>query len=233
MQRARCPHNDEEQIMQTPVFNLKSLRTLGIILACGGLAVGCAGNSVSPKSQETTPIASTTDTETPVITSEAKPMADMPQDTSSKTATPESNDAQSTPADNAAVVAETAPANEATADIQQPTQTTFYFGFNKTELDDQDKAVLQEHARFLKANPSLVLEINGHTDHTGPHNYNEFLSKLRAESVAKVLIADGINRSQMVIKALADDKPLADNSEPGKNRRVELQYDEMDMLSTK
>ncbi len=219
--------------MQTPAINLKSLRTLGIILACGGLAVGCAGNSVSPKNQEISPVASTTDAQNPVTTSEATPMTEAPRDTSPNTVAPDSSEVQSSPADTAAVVAESAPVSEAAADIQQPTQSTFYFGFNKTELDDQDKAILNEHARFLKANPSLVLEINGHTDHTGPHNYNEFLSKLRAESVAKVLIADGINRSQLVIKALADDKPLADNIEPGKNRRVELQYDEMDMLSTK
>ena len=104
---------------------------------------------------------------------------------------------------------------------------------NKTVLDEKDKEILKEHARFLKANPTLVLEINGHTDSKGPHQYNEFLSKLRAESVATVLIAEGITRSQLVINALADDKPLAEKTDPGKNRRVELQYDDMNMVSTK
>lgn len=217
--------------MQTPSFKLKQLRTLGVILACGALAVGCAGNSVSPMDQETGPVATTTESDAPVAASDAKPTDPNIEDAT----TPVADENQTAMVDTSAVSTETSPApdSEVTPAVQQPEQMTFYFGFNKTSLDDQDKAILQEHARFLKANPSLTLEINGHTDNKGPHQYNEFLSKLRAESVAKVLIDEGITRSQLVIHALADDKPLADASDPGKNRRVELQYDEMNMLSSK
>lgn len=241
--------------MQTHSFKLKPLRTLGIMVTCGVLAVGCAGNSVKPMSSETGPIATAPEAKAPVATSDTKPIADKPMASTASTDSETNNTpADTTPsvADNSAGSGSTSNVSDnsagsdtttsvenkssgtdSTADMQQPTQMSFYFGFNKTELNDQDKATLKEHARFLKANPSLVLEINGHTDNKGPHAYNEFLSKLRAESVAKVLIGEGIARSQLVINALADDKPLSDNTDPGKNRRVELQYDETNMLSTK
>jgi peptidoglycan-associated lipoprotein len=215
--------------MQTPDFKLKQLRTLGIILTCGALAAGCAGNSAKPMSQETAPVATAPVATAPITTSEVKPI----EEHATGSSTPAVSDATTAPAEATPEVAQNTPGPEDTSGVQQPTQMTFYFGLNKTQLDEQDKAILKEHARFLKANPSLVLEINGHTDHKGPHGYNEFLSKLRAESVAKVLIAEGITRSQLVIKALADDKPLADATDPGKNRRVELEYDEMNMLSSK
>ncbi|MBI1424632.1 MAG: OmpA family protein [Gammaproteobacteria bacterium] len=215
--------------MHAHTFNLKSIRTLGIILTCGALAAGCAHNGAKTMSQETSPIASSTETTAPVASNETMPV----EQNAVENTTPVANEPVSQPAETAPVVADNSANSTATPAIQQPGQMTFYFGFNKTSLDDQDKTVLKEHAEFLKANPSLVLEINGHTDHTGPHDYNEYLSKERAEAVAKILIAEGVTRSQLVIKALADDKPLADAAQPGKNRRVELQYDEMNMVSSK
>jgi peptidoglycan-associated lipoprotein len=214
--------------MQTQNFKLKPLRALGIVLTCGALAVGCAGNSVKPLTQETGPVTTAPVSTSPISSDDVKPKEELATASSAPIVT----EATTAPADAAAVVAENTPKSEEISAVTQPTQMTFYFGLNKTDLNDQDKAIIKEHARFLKANPGLVLEINGHTDHKGPHGYNEFLSKLRAESVAKLLIADGITRSQLVINALADDKPLADTTNPGKNRRVELQYDEMNMVST-
>lgn len=215
--------------MQTPNFKLKPLRTLGIVLTCGALAAGCAGNSVKPMTQETAPVATAPVASAPITTSDAKPMEEHATESSA----PVVNEASTAPEESTSVATAKTPGNEDTSAIKQPTQMTFYFGLNKTVLDEKDKEILKEHAHFLKANPGLVLEINGHTDSRGPHHYNEFLSKLRAESVATVLIAEGITRSQLVINALADDKPLADATEPGKNRRVELQYDEMNMVSSK
>jgi peptidoglycan-associated lipoprotein len=215
--------------MQTHDFKLKQLRTLGIILTCGALAAGCAGNSVKPMTQEVGPVASATEQTVPISVSETKPA----QPVATESTTAPVDDTQAATTETPEIIADKTTDSEDVTVAQQPAQMTFYFGFNKTQLDDQDKDILKEHARFLKANPSLVLEINGHTDHKGPHAYNEYLSKQRAESVAKVLIADGIPRSQLIINALADNKPLADQTDPSKNRRVELQYDEMNMLSVK
>lgn len=215
--------------MHTHEFKLTQLRTLGIILTVGALAAGCAGNSVKPMSQEVGPIASESEQTIPITPSEATPA----QTTANETNTASVDEMQSAATQTPETMAENTSVNDDASNSQQPAQMTFYFGFNKTRLDEHDKDILKEHARFLKANPTLVLEINGHTDHMGPHAYNEFLSKQRAESVAKVLLAEGIPHSQLVINALADDKPLTDQADPGKNRRVELQYDEMNMVSVK
>ena len=213
--------------MYTHEYKLKQLRTLGIILTCGALAAGCAGNSVKPMSQDTGPIATAPESTAPIASSEANPV----ETTATDSATATVDDTQAATTQTPELATDESAGKQEVSTVQQPAQMTFYFGFNKTQLDDQDKDILKQHARFLKANPSLVLEINGHTDHKGPHAYNEYLSKQRAESVAKVLIAEGIPRSQLVINALADNKPLADQKDPGKNRRVELQYDEMNMVS--
>jgi len=209
--------------------HLKKLRTLAVVLACGALAAGCAGNSVKPDEQQT---AVTTSSNTDQALVEAdnhaieQPVASEPANP--LTATDDTNET-STQAmeDKPKIESDVTPASE------QPKQVSFYFGFNKSELDTKDIDVLKQHARFLKDNPMLVLEINGHTDSSGPHAYNEYLSKQRAEAVAKVLITEGVTRSQLVINALAEGKPLAEASSPGKNRRVDLQYDEVNMVSTK
>ena len=213
--------------MQTHNFKLNQLRTLGIILTCGALAVGCAGNSVKPLTQETEPVTTAPASTAPMTTSDAQGMGENPTDSAS----PVVSEASSVPVEATEASSENTSSQDGSTAIQQPKQMTFYFGLNKTVLDEKDKEILKAHARFLKANPTLVLEINGHTDSKGPHQYNEFLSKLRAESVATVLIAEGITRSQLAINALADDKPVADKTDPAKNRRVELQYDEMNMVS--
>jgi len=221
--------------MQTPAFKLKPLHTFTILMTCVALAAGCAGNQPGPVKSKTTPTTRTSleSSSSPVTTSDSQPVSALPEEIKKETVLTASKDVQAQPTEERPASAEPKPVDTDHAVIQQPAQMTFYFGFNKTDLDEQDKAILKEHALFLKANPDLVLQIDGHTDHSGPHDYNEFLSKQRAESVARVLIADGIQRSQLVIKALADNKPLTDNSAPGKNRRVELQYNEMDMLTSR
>lgn len=220
--------------MQTPTFKLKPMLTLGIMMACSALAVGCAGTGVNQLNPEPSPTANaSSESDTPVALNESKSGSETPVKMQKENVMPVSNEVQGNTTEIDTTTAETTTPENDNSVTQEPSQTTFYFGFNKTELDDQDKVTLKQHAVFLKANPSLILQINGHTDHTGPHGYNEFLSKQRAEAVAKVLIADGIQRSQLVINALADDKPLADSSDPGKNRRVELQYNAMDMLTTR
>lgn len=220
--------------MQTHEFTLKQLRTLGIILTCGALAVGCAGNGVKPATPETQSVAeapvSQTDSKSPE-TQPTETMTAAPAVASASESAPANGEVAEPAKEIAPLVAESGKTAEENTEMRQPAQLTFYFGFNKTELSDADKAILVEHAHFLKANPSLILQVNGHTGRHGSRQYNEYLSKQRAESVAKVLIAEGVTRSQMVINALADDKASSDQSGK-KDRRVELEYNEINLVST-
>ncbi len=105
-----------------------------------------------------------------------------------------------------------------------PEQSVFYFGFNKSEVTEEDVDVLKEHADYLRANPELVVQIEGHTDFHGPRAYNEQLSKKRAEAIARILLDDGVPQTQLAVNAQADNQPLECKGDTRHNRRVELIY---------
>jgi outer membrane protein OmpA-like peptidoglycan-associated protein len=78
---------------------------------------------------------------------------------------------------------------------------------------------MNDHPEIIK------VEVQGHTDNQGPHNYNVTLSDGRAASVRKYLVDHGIKEDRIVSKGYGPDKPIADNgSEDGRaqNRRVEI-----------
>jgi peptidoglycan-associated lipoprotein len=117
--------------------------------------------------------------------------------------------------------------------ITEPEQRIFYFGFDKIEITQGDVGALKDHADFLKKHSEVVVAIDGHTDYHGPHSYNEHLSKKRAESVAKILIGEGVPESQLQINALAESKPLECKRDTVHNRRVELHYQDGNLASSK
>jgi outer membrane protein OmpA-like peptidoglycan-associated protein len=84
---------------------------------------------------------------------------------------------------------------------------------------------INEIFQFLKDDPSLKFEIDGHTDNTGESQHNMQLSQQRADAVKAQLISMGIDPSRLSSNGFGDSKPIADNSSPeGKanNRRVEF-----------
>jgi outer membrane protein OmpA-like peptidoglycan-associated protein len=77
----------------------------------------------------------------------------------------------------------------------------------------------------MKANPGLKLSVEGHTDNAGGAEANKALSLARASSVAKAVVAGGIDAARLSATGFGQERPVADNrSEEGraKNRRVEL-----------
>ena len=79
--------------------------------------------------------------------------------------------------------------------------------------------------KLLKQNPSLRIEIGGHTDNIGGNEYNINLSEKRGNSVANYLIENGIDANKLVCKGYGSTKPISDNdTEQGRslNRRTEI-----------
>jgi outer membrane protein OmpA-like peptidoglycan-associated protein len=78
----------------------------------------------------------------------------------------------------------------------------------------------------VKQQPTLRLEIQGHTDNVGAPERNRRLSEARAAAVKQYLVSNfGIAADRLTTSGLGDTKPVADNAtEQGKaqNRRVEL-----------
>jgi outer membrane protein OmpA-like peptidoglycan-associated protein/tetratricopeptide (TPR) repeat protein len=100
-----------------------------------------------------------------------------------------------------------------------------FFDPNKFDLKPESGSELGEIVQLLKDNPTLKIQINGHTDNSGKPADNILLSENRARSVTSYLIAKGIAPARLSSKGWGDTQPIADNGTPegkAKNRRTEL-----------
>jgi outer membrane protein OmpA-like peptidoglycan-associated protein len=99
------------------------------------------------------------------------------------------------------------------------------FELNEATLLPVSRANLQEAARALAVDPEITVEVAGHTDTTGPREFNERLAVQRAEVVKEFLIQNGVAAERMTTRGYAWDQPVASNATaPGRaqNRRTEL-----------
>jgi OOP family OmpA-OmpF porin len=103
--------------------------------------------------------------------------------------------------------------------------SNIYFEFDKWDLHPRSFIELNKLLKLMKDNPGMVIQINGHTDNRGEDNYNMYLSRKRAKSVAYYLNDNGIDRSRTLYKGYGSTEPVATNStDEGRqlNRRVEF-----------
>ncbi len=100
-----------------------------------------------------------------------------------------------------------------------------FFEVNKYELNPESQTELDNLVRLLNENPTMEIEISGHTDNVGKPSDNMVLSNNRAKAVVNFLISKKINPARLVAKGFGETKPLADNkTEAGRlqNRRTEM-----------
>jgi type IX secretion system PorP/SprF family membrane protein len=99
------------------------------------------------------------------------------------------------------------------------------FKTGKTELDERSYRILDQLVDFMKQNPTIKIELQGHTDSDGTPSANQKLSEGRAKSAMDYMINKGINAQRMTAKGYGQTQPIDSNSTPegkAKNRRVEL-----------
>ncbi len=99
------------------------------------------------------------------------------------------------------------------------------FETNSAKLQPISLAEINRLLQLMSENPTLKVQINGHTDNVGKPADNLKLSASRAKAVVDYLVSKGINQSRLVSKGLAETKPIADNkTEAGRaqNRRTEF-----------
>ncbi len=100
-----------------------------------------------------------------------------------------------------------------------------FFDVDKYELKKESLTELNEISKFLALNPSIKIEISGHTDNTGTESNNQQLSLKRANSVAEYLRKQGIDPVRILQKGHGAQKPIKPNdSEENRqqNRRIEF-----------
>lgn len=99
------------------------------------------------------------------------------------------------------------------------------YSVNKAELKAESYATLNSLVALLTANPSVKIEISGHTDNTGDKAKNLQLSEDRAHAVYDYLVGHSIAAERLGYKGYGDTQPLVSNdTDEGKkqNRRTEL-----------
>lgn len=105
------------------------------------------------------------------------------------------------------------------------TLKNIHYETGKATITADSYPSLNELVEALKAKPTLVIEIAGHTDNVGNYESNLKLSQDRANSVRSYLISKGISPDRVFAKGYADTQPIAsNNTEEGraKNRRTEV-----------
>ena len=100
-----------------------------------------------------------------------------------------------------------------------------HFDFDKATLKRASFTDIEKVVKFMNDNPSVKLEIAGHTDNEGPSYYNKRLSQRRAQAVVNALIDRGISADRLTSVGYGKSKPIANNAtSKGRalNRRTEF-----------
>ena len=108
------------------------------------------------------------------------------------------------------------------------TEVVFYFGFDRSDLNDTVYEVLKAHAEYLVNNSNARLRIEGHTDERGSREYNIALGERRAKALEHALLLDGVSKGQISIVSYGEEKPAVyghDESAWRYNRRGILVYE--------
>ena len=106
---------------------------------------------------------------------------------------------------------------------------SFYFGFDRYDVDSQDLPIIRAHAQYLLQHPKKHVVIEGDTDIRGSREYNVALGQRRANSVQNILRMQGVQDSQIRTVSYGAEKPIAyGNTEVAYslNRRDDLHYTE-------
>ena len=100
-----------------------------------------------------------------------------------------------------------------------------FFATGSFKLLSKSNASLNEVGNIMKADESLMLDIDGHTDEVGTNESNQTLSDNRAASVRDYLISKGVDEGRMKSTGFGEEKPIADNKTAAgraRNRRTEM-----------
>jgi outer membrane protein OmpA-like peptidoglycan-associated protein/tetratricopeptide (TPR) repeat protein len=100
-----------------------------------------------------------------------------------------------------------------------------FFDVNKFELKPESQVELDKLVQLLNENPTIKIEISGHTDNVGKPADNLVLSNNRAKAVVNYLISKKITAQRLTSKGYGETKPVGDNkTDEGRamNRRTEV-----------
>src|SRR5690242_10270597 len=104
---------------------------------------------------------------------------------------------------------------------------SIFYDYDKFDVKDQYKALVEAHAKYLRDNPKMKMLIQGNTDERGGREYNVSLGQRRSDGVKRMLMLLGAREDQIESVSLGEEKPKSeghDESAWSQNRRSDILY---------
>ncbi|HUX35158.1 MAG TPA: OmpA family protein, partial [Gemmatimonadaceae bacterium] len=102
-------------------------------------------------------------------------------------------------------------------------EARIHFAFDKSELTDSAKAILDEKVEVFRANPSMTIVIGGYTDVIGTDAYNMALGERRAQAAKDYIVSKGIAANRIIVETKGERQQIPNSAgEAGEapNRRA-------------
>ncbi len=104
---------------------------------------------------------------------------------------------------------------------------TVYYDYDSSNIRDEDKPVVEAHARYLINNKGIKITLQGNTDERGSREYNLALGQRRADGVKKLMTVIGVPDNQIDTVSYGEERPIVpDHNEEAyaQNRRTDIVY---------
>ena len=84
---------------------------------------------------------------------------------------------------------------------------TIYFDFDNSEIKGEGTDIVAAHAKYLAANPTARIRLEGNTDERGSREYNIGLGERRAQAVRHALMLQGVADNQITTVSYGAERP--------------------------
>ena len=102
-----------------------------------------------------------------------------------------------------------------------------HYPFDVSAVQEDDKPLVQAHAKYLGEHPERNVRLEGNCDERGSNEYNLALGQRRADGVKKMLLLGGAKAGQLKTVSYGEEKPKAtghDEASWKQNRRTDIVY---------
>lgn len=97
-------------------------------------------------------------------------------------------------------------------DLRVNVGDTVHFEYDKSDVTDEDKSVLQRQATWLQRYPQVRVTIEGHCDERGTREYNIALGARRANAVKEYLVSLGVSSGRVDTISYGKERPICTES---------------------
>jgi peptidoglycan-associated lipoprotein len=108
-------------------------------------------------------------------------------------------------------------------DLRVNVGDTVHFDYDRYQLREQDRSILQRQAVWLQKYPQVRVSIEGHCDERGTREYNLALGARRANAVKEYLVSLGVSSGRVETISYGKERPICTESNEGcyaQNRRA-------------